>query len=129
MTVFLSSLFFLLGASFASFGGLAVHRLRALPPGRSAWAELTGRSRCDGCGARLSGVELIPVAGWLMAGGRCRRCGCHVPAIYPVTEAAAGGVPVAMFLYAGPEAAAGALVLLVLFIGLGVVFLAMRGRG
>jgi leader peptidase (prepilin peptidase)/N-methyltransferase len=34
-----------------------------------------GRSRCDGCGARLGIAELIPIVSWLWARGRCRHCG------------------------------------------------------
>lgn len=129
MIAFLSILLFATGVALASFVGLAVHRLRTLSPGRSAWAALSGRSRCDGCCATLSPLELIPVLGWLIAGGRCRRCGHHVPAIYPVAEAVAGGVVVALVLFAGPAIAAGALAVFVALIFLGVVFLAMRRRG
>ena len=129
MAVFISLLLFLFGASIASFAGLAAHRLRARPPGRSAWAALSGRSHCDGCGAQLTALELVPVLGWLIAGGRCTRCGYHVPAIYPVSEALAGAGLVAILLVGGPAALAIALPTHVVLVVLGVVFLALRSGG
>ncbi|SMH51157.1 prepilin peptidase [Mesorhizobium australicum] len=129
MAVFISFLLFLFGASIASFAGLAAHRLRARPVGQSAWAALSGRSHCDGCGAQLTALELVPVLGWLVARGRCARCGHRVPVIYPVSEALVGGGLVAAFLFAGPAALAIALPAVVLVVVLGVVFLAMRGGG
>ncbi len=36
---------------------------------------LRGRSACDGCGRTLRAAELVPLLGWLVARGRCRRCG------------------------------------------------------
>ncbi len=129
MAMFISLLLFLLGASIASFAGLALHRLRARPAGQSAWAALSGRSRCDGCGAQLTALELVPVLGWLLARGRCARCGYRVPAIYPASEALAGGGLVAILLVGGPAAVAIALPAFVLLVVLGVVFLALQGGG
>nr|WP_295469854.1 prepilin peptidase [Mesorhizobium sp.] len=129
MAVFISLLLFLLGASIASFAGLALHRLRARPAGQSAWAALSGRSRCDGCGAQLTALELVPMLGWLIARGRCARCGHSVPAIYPVSEALAGGGLAALFLLGGFASVAVVLPAFVLFVVLGVVFLALRGGG
>ncbi len=129
MAVLISLLLFLFGASLASFAGLALHRLRGRPSGRSAWTALAGRSCCDGCGAQLTALELVPVLGWLIARGRCARCGYHVPAVYPVSEVFAGAVLVAILFLGGPAALAVALPAFVLLVVLGVVFLAMRGGG
>lgn len=129
MNMLLSALLFLLGASLASFAGLAHHRLRTRPHGQSAWGALSGRSHCDGCRAQLTALELVPVLGWLIARGRCARCGYHVPAIYPVSEAFAGAGLVAILFLGGPAALAIALPAFVLLVVLGVVFLAMRGGG
>lgn len=35
---------------------------------------LVARSRCAGCGRTLGPLDLLPIVGWLAAGGRCRRC-------------------------------------------------------
>ncbi len=45
------------------------------PRGQSA---NRGRSRCDGCGRRLSLYELIPLLGPVLARGRCRICGHRI---------------------------------------------------
>jgi prepilin signal peptidase PulO-like enzyme (type II secretory pathway) len=129
MAMFISLLLFLFGASLASFVGLALHRLRGRPSGRSAWTALAGRSHCEGCGAQLTPLELVPVLGWLLIAGRCARCGYRVPAVYPVSEALAGIALVAVFLLGGWAAIAIALPAVVLLVLLGVVFLALPGGG
>jgi len=122
-----ASLLFLFGASLASFAGVASHRLRGRPSGQSAWAALSGRSHCEGCGAQLTPLELFPVLGWLLIAGRCARCGYRVPAVYPASEALAGAALVAAFLLGGWPAIAVVLPVVILLVLLGVVFLAMRG--
>jgi len=129
MAVFISLLLFLFGASIASFAGLALHRLGGRPSGQSAWAALSGRSHCEGCGAQLTPLELFPVLGWLLIAGRCARCGYRVPAVYPASEALAGAALVAAFLLGGWPAIAMVLPVFVLLVLPGVVFLAMRGGG
>lgn len=129
MSILTVALLFLLGASLASFAGLAVHRLGGRPSDQSAWAALSGRSHCDGCWAQLTAGELVPVLGWLLVRGRCARCGHRVPAIYPVSEAIAGGLLVAILLVGGPAAVAVALPAFILVVVLGVVVLALRGGG
>lgn len=61
-----------LGALVGSFLGAALVRW---PVGRSV---LTGRSTCDGCGARLGVAELIPIVSFVVQRGRCRRCGAEI---------------------------------------------------
>jgi prepilin signal peptidase PulO-like enzyme (type II secretory pathway) len=100
MALLISFLLFALGASLASFFGLAAYRSRTSPAGEPVWHALSGRSRCEGCGRVLRVHELVPVLGWLMISGRCARCGHRVPAIYPLSEALAGGAAVAIFLLA-----------------------------
>lgn len=58
-----------LGAIVGSFLAVALIRW---PKGEQAVA---GRSRCDGCGADLRAVELVPLISFLTQRGRCRRCG------------------------------------------------------
>lgn len=47
-------------------------------------------SHCMSCGRRLRWYELIPLASWLIQGGRCRGCGAALSAQYPVIEALNG---------------------------------------
>lgn len=54
-------------------------------------------SHCMSCGHRLSLRENIPIISWLVQKGRCRSCGAHISAQYPVVEA----VNCLMWLLAG----------------------------
>ena len=63
-----------------SFLGVLV---RLLPEGRSlAWS----RSRCEDCDTVLRVRDLVPVASWLAARGRCRYCGRALGWFYPGIE-------------------------------------------
>ena len=50
---------------------------------------LSGRSRCEHCGVRLAARDLVPLLSWLIARGRCRRCGHALGWFYPGIETAA----------------------------------------
>lgn len=60
----------------------------------------TGRSRCRGCGRRLSWFELVPLASWLVLRGRCRTCRALIGLSSPVTELAGGAVALSAVLLA-----------------------------
>lgn len=47
-------------------------------------------SRCDSCGTRPTGWDLVPVLGYLALRGRCRYCGSAVSGRYPVVEILTG---------------------------------------
>jgi leader peptidase (prepilin peptidase) / N-methyltransferase len=77
------------GPFIGSFLGVLVRRL---PDGRPVlWA----RSRCESCGAVVALRDLVPLASWLMARGRCRFCGQSLGWFYPGIELAATIVAVA----------------------------------
>jgi leader peptidase (prepilin peptidase)/N-methyltransferase len=59
------------------------------PEGRSA---SLGRSRCDGCGKALRPTELIPMISYLLARGRCRRCGVAIDKRHMAIEVAAAAL-------------------------------------
>lgn len=73
-------LVFFIGASFGSFFMTAAERGDA--------SVLSGRSHCV-CGKTLRAWELIPVAGYILQGGKTH-CGAKIPTIYPVVETCAG---------------------------------------
>jgi leader peptidase (prepilin peptidase) / N-methyltransferase len=79
-----ANLFLLLSAPFVgSFLDLLCERWPRAEP------FLLGRSRCDHCGHDLKWRDLIPVASWIIAGGRCRYCGARVPGRHPIVEISA----------------------------------------
>jgi prepilin signal peptidase PulO-like enzyme (type II secretory pathway) len=105
-----------------SFINLAVDRV---PRGESI---VRPRSHCRTCGRVLNVLDLIPVAGYLIRGGRCSTCQAPIGASAPIVEAAAGGCMIASIVWLGlwPGAALG----LGLVAGLGVVLVGLaRVRG
>ncbi len=47
---------------------------------------IRGRSRCRDCGQELKARDLIPVASWIISGGKCRYCGAKISVRYPASE-------------------------------------------
>jgi leader peptidase (prepilin peptidase) / N-methyltransferase len=66
-----------------SFIGVVIRRLPDEKP--IAWS----RSACEGCGAVLTPRDLLPLVSWVLARGRCRRCGYRLGWFYPGVETAA----------------------------------------
>jgi leader peptidase (prepilin peptidase)/N-methyltransferase len=56
------------------------------------------RSRCPSCGTPVRALDNIPVASWLMLGGRCRACQSRISPAYPLTELTCGALFVAVAL-------------------------------
>jgi leader peptidase (prepilin peptidase)/N-methyltransferase len=82
-----------------SFVGVVIDRL---PEGVTL---TTGRSRCDACGTSLTALDLVPLASWLAARGRCRHCGARLGWFYPGVELAALGIAVvSLFVDRGLDA-------------------------
>lgn len=71
---------FCFGACVGSFLNVIIYRL---PAGMSV---ITPPSRCPTCGARLSWHENLPILGWFLLRGKCRRCGVHISAQYMIIE-------------------------------------------
>jgi leader peptidase (prepilin peptidase)/N-methyltransferase len=67
-----------------SFINLAADRL---PRGESL---VRPRSHCRSCGRVLNVIDLVPVCGYLMRGGRCATCGVAIGALSPAIEAVCG---------------------------------------
>lgn len=82
---------FVLGALIGSHIATLVLRW---PRGESAFA---GRSHCDHCGATLGPVDLVPLAGWIALGGKCRVCSARIDPRHPLIEALAALIGLAAF--------------------------------
>ena len=89
-----------------SFLNVAIYRLPKMM--EREWhaqcAELTGktaeasprynlvvpRSACPHCGHMISALENIPVISYLLLRGKCKGCGAHISARYPIVELVSG---------------------------------------
>ncbi len=73
-------------------------------------------SSCPGCGERILWYHNVPVLGWLILGGRCRRCRERISVQYPAVELLVGLIWGGMVLVHGPtwEAMRGAVFLTIL---------------
>ena len=119
---FVEAYLVLVGLLVGSFINLAADRL---PRGESI---VSPRSHCRSCGRELNVVDLLPVVGYAIRGGRCATCRTAIGASAPLVEAVSGGLMLAAIAWLGlwPGALTG-LVLVALW-GLLVVGLAFRRR-
>ena len=62
---------------------------------------VTERSHCMSCGYQLQWYDMIPVASWLVLGGKCRKCKARISAQYPLVESANGILYVVVFCVNG----------------------------
>jgi len=81
------------GLVIGSFLNVVIHRL---PREQSL---LRPRSRCPACGAAIAWYDNVPVLSYLVLGGRCRRCRAAISPRYPLVEATAAGLLVAVLGY------------------------------
>jgi leader peptidase (prepilin peptidase)/N-methyltransferase len=72
----------ILGALVGSFLNVVLWRV---PRGESV---VSPSSHCPNCGTFLRPQELIPIVSWVALRGRCRTCGVHISARYPLVELA-----------------------------------------
>jgi leader peptidase (prepilin peptidase)/N-methyltransferase len=86
----------LLGLVVGSFLNVCIYRL----PRRESvhWPG----SHCTVCNRPLAWYENIPVASWLVLGGRCRTCREPISPMYPLVEAVTAAVFVAGYAIYGP---------------------------
>jgi leader peptidase (prepilin peptidase) / N-methyltransferase len=87
-----------LGAIFGSFLNVVTHRL----PRRESL--VAPASHCVACGTPIKPYDNIPVLSWLLLRGRCRNCGVHISARYPLIEAGTAALCVAVVLAKGTTA-------------------------
>ncbi len=91
----MTALIAVLGAILGSFLNVVIYRL---PRHESL---VTPRSRCPHCGTPIAAWDNIPVLSYLLLRGRCRHCRRPIAWRYPVVEAAAAVLLVAVWLRAG----------------------------
>lgn len=73
-------IYFIYGTCFSSFICLIGCRI---PRGENV---ISPRSHCDNCSYNLQWFELIPIIGYLINLGRCRKCKIQVPLFFPANE-------------------------------------------
>ena len=105
-----------------SFINLAADRM---PRGESV---VSPRSHCRSCGRHLDFMDLVPVAGYAIRGGRCATCRVPIGVSSPVVEAAAGASMAGPLLWLGvwPGALLGGS--LVVLLGTAYTLASMRRR-
>ena len=82
-----------LGLCLGSFVNALVWRLHE----KQDWVK--GRSKCTKCGHELSTFDLIPVASWLLLGGKCRYCHKKISIQYPIVELVTATIFLLSYLY------------------------------
>ena len=120
ITPYVTAYLVLVGLMVGSFINLAADRA---PRGESL---VRPGSHCRACGRRLNVLDLLPVAGYLLRGGRCATCRTRIGASAPMIELVSGGLMIVAITWLGlwPGAAVG--LALVALWGLAVVGRALR---
>jgi|WetSurMetagenome_2_1015567.scaffolds.fasta_scaffold201806_1 leader peptidase (prepilin peptidase) / N-methyltransferase len=95
MEIYLTVIFGIIGAAIGSFLNVCADRL---PAGKSL---ISPPSHCDGCGKRLSNIELIPVFSYIVLRGRCRSCQTKIPLRVLLVELGCGLLTAFLFWYKG----------------------------
>ncbi len=77
---------FIAGLCFGSFLNVVVYRL----PQHKSLVEPP--SSCPSCGSMLGIIDLIPLLGYLLLKGRCRKCAVKISPRYPLVELTVGAL-------------------------------------
>lgn len=93
----------LFGAALGSFASVLIARAHnpRLVVWQSAEEKAAARSACPHCGRALTVLDLLPVFGWLLAGGKCRSCKQPIGLHYLIYELAGAGAMAWAFILAG----------------------------
>ena len=84
MTIYLATIFFILGITMGSFYNVVGYRL---PKGESL---MFPPSHCTNCNHRLTPLELVPVFSYVFLGGKCKHCKQKISPFYPIFELCSG---------------------------------------
>ncbi len=104
-----ASVAFLFGLCVGSFLNVVVHRLPKMlerdwraqcleylgqtdnqPLSTEKYNLVTPRSTCPACGHRITALENVPIASWIVLRGKCSACGTRISARYPIVELLTG---------------------------------------
>jgi leader peptidase (prepilin peptidase)/N-methyltransferase len=88
-----------IGAIVGSFLNVVIHRYP-----REESIVFPG-SHCPHCDAPIRWYDNIPIASWIVLGGRCRACRAPIALRYPLVELANALFYLALFLHTGPTVA------------------------
>lgn len=91
ITVWIRGVAFCYGAIVGSFLNVLAYRM---PREESI---VSPGSRCPACRKAIPWHDNIPVFGWLMLRGRCRKCRARISPRYPLVEAAMGALAAGLF--------------------------------
>ncbi len=109
-------LFGVLGFCVGSFINALVWRLHeqgaGAPAGRKKKRDkklsiINGRSMCPDCKHELAWYDLVPVASWVLLGGRCRYCRKPISIQYPAVEILTAGLFILSYLQLAPQGMVG----------------------
>jgi leader peptidase (prepilin peptidase)/N-methyltransferase len=94
-----------LGAVLAFIGGAIIGSFLNVVAYRLPRGESLSRpgSRCPSCQTPIKPYDNIPVLSWLLLRGRCRACGAHISARYPLVEAITGLLCAAVVIAKGAD--------------------------
>ena len=95
MKLYFSTVFFIFGLIFGSFGNCWAWRIVHKE------SIVHGRSHCAVCNHELAPKDLIPLFSWLFLKGRCRYCGEKISPRYPLAELILGLYFLSIFLVYG----------------------------
>ena len=113
------------GAVIGSFLNVVIHRgpvFWRLVDDDSRGNLVAPRSYCPSCRARIRNVHLIPLASYVMLGGKCADCSAPIPIRYPLVELGGALAAItALALFGLSLNAAGAFVFFTFMMALGVI--------
>ena len=83
---FIYPIAFTFGVLFGNFATSFIHRIPAGKPLLGNKALKGMPPHCANCGKLLKFYEYMPIFGYILSGGKCRKCKVKIPSIYPFTE-------------------------------------------